>query len=276
MTRRPRRSTDRPHRRFSSWLVAAPSGDPPRELAVHAASCPECQRIVAAMDELASVDLGLAGLPEAPATPGRFAWLIVTRRAAMAGASLAAVAAVAFIGWRFFLAPEETLLGANTLPSPTQAVQGGVGSPQPSVFPGVGGSPVPGSPGADPTGGPGTTAAPSPSFGPPVPGAPLPSVQPTSGPFANAPPGTTPQPTSVAKPSAPATQPPPPPPTPRQTPAPPPPTPEPTPPPPPPTPEATPGGPLPECADLQDNDGDGFIDLLDVDCLDVFDLSESS
>ena len=144
MTRRLRRSTDRPHRRFSSWLVAAPSGDPPRELAVHAASCPECQRIVAAMDELASVDLGLAGLPEAPATPGRFAWLIVTRRAAMAGASLAAFAAVAFIGWRFFLAPEETLLGANTLPSPTQAVQGGVGSPQPSVFPASAGRLCPG------------------------------------------------------------------------------------------------------------------------------------
>ncbi len=230
MKRRQGRSTDRPHRRFHSWLVAAPSGDPPRELAVHAASCPECQRIVAAMDDLASVDLGLAGLPEAHAMSGRFAWLIVTRRAAMAGASLAAFAAVAFIGWRFFLAPEETLLGANSLPSPTQAVQGGVGSPQPSAVAGAYGSPVPGSPGADPTGGPDTTAAPSPAIGPLAPGqTPLPSVQPTSGPVANAPPGTTPQPTSVANPSAPATQPPPPPPTPRPTPQPTPATPTPTP-----------------------------------------------
>jgi len=244
---------------------------------VHAASCPECQRIVAAMDELASVDLGMAGLPEAPATPGRFAWLIVTPRAAMAGASLAAFIALAFIGWRFFLAPAEGLLGANSLSSPTQAVQGGVGSPQPSAVAGAIGSPVPGSPGADPTGGPDTSTAPSPAIGPPLPGqTPLPSVQPTSGPVANASPGATPQPTSVANPSAPATQPPSPPPTPRATPPPPPPTPAPTPPPPPPTPEATPGGPLPECADLQDNDGDGFIDLLDLDCLDVFDLSESS
>ena len=31
---------------------------------------------------------------------------------------------------------------------------------------------------------------------------------------------------------------------------------------------------LPECADLTDNDGDGWIDLLDPGCLDVFDLSE--
>ena len=191
MKRRQSRSTDRPHRRFHDWLVAAPSGDPPRELAVHAASCLECQRIVAAMDDLASVDLGLAGLPEAPAMSGRFAWLIVTRRAAMAGAALAAFAAVAFIGWRFFLAPEETLLGANSLASPTQAVQGGVGSPQPSAVVGAYGSPVPGSPGADPTGGPDATAAPSPSIGPPVPGqTPIPSVQPTSGPVANAPPRT--------------------------------------------------------------------------------------
>lgn len=275
MKRRQGRSSDRTHRRFHSWLVAAPSGDPPRELAVHAASCPECQRIVAAMDALASVDLGLAGLPEAHATSGRFAWLIVTRRAAMAGASLAAIAAVAFIGWRFFLAPEETLLGANSLPSSTQAVQGGVGSPQPSAGADAYGSPVPGSPGADPTDGPDTTGAPSPASGPLAPGqTPLPSVQPTSGPVANAPPGTTPQPTTVANPSAPATQPPPPAPTPRPTQQP---TPAPTPPPPPPpTPEATPGRPLPECADGRDNDGDGFIDLLDLDCLDVFDLSESS
>ena len=276
MKRRQSRSTDRPHRRFHSWLVAAPSGDPPRELAVHAASCPECQRIVAVMDDLASVDLGLAGLPEAPAASGRYAWLIVTRRAAMAGAALAAFAAVAFIGWRFFLAPDAPLLAADFFSSPAQAIQGGAFSPQPSA--GAVGSPVPGSPAADPTDGPATSAAPSPAIGPPVPGqTALPSIQPTGGPVANAPPGTTPQPTSVANPSAPATQPPTPPPTPRATPRPPPPTPEPTPPPPPPpTPEATPGGPLPECADLQDNDGDGFIDLLDLDCLDVFDLSESS
>jgi hypothetical protein len=271
--RRSKRSGDRPHRRFTSWLVAAPSGDPSRELAVHAASCPECQRLVAAMDELASVDLGLAGLPEATARPGRFAWLVMTRRAAMAGATLAAFVAVAFIGWRFFLAPEETLLGADALPFPSQAVLGGLGSPQPSAGPNADGSPAPGSPGADPTSGPDATALPSPSFAPPLPGqTPFPSVQPTSGPVANVPPATTPQPTSVANPSAT----PPPPPTPKATPPPPPPTPEPTPAPPPPTPQATPVGPLVECADLQDNDGDGFIDLFDLDCVNAFDVSESS
>ena len=276
MKRRSKLSIDRPHRRFASWLVAEPSGDPPPPLAVHAANCPECQRIVAAMDELAAVDLGLAGIPEPPATPGRWEWLILTRRAALAGASVAAFAAVAFIGWRFFLAPEATLLGAGSLPSPSQAVLGGVDSPQPSALPSAEVSPVPGSPGTSPTGGPDPTAPPSPSLGPPTPGqTPLPSVQPTSAPVANVPPATTPQPTSVANPSAPPSRPPTPPPTPRATPPPPPPTPQPTPPPPPPTPEPTPGGPLAECADLQDNDGDGFIDLLDVDCLDVFDLSES-
>jgi hypothetical protein len=279
MKRRSKLSIDRPHRRFTSWLVAGPSGAPPPPLAVHAASCPECQRMVAAMDELAAVDLGLAGIPEAPAAPGRWEWLILTRRAALAGASLAAFAAVAFIGWRFFLGPDATLLGAGVFPSPTQAVLGGVESPQPSGVPSAEGSPVPVSPGTSPTNGPDTTAPPSPFIEPPTPGqTPLPSVQPTNVPVANPPPGTTPQPTSVANPSAPPT-PPPPPPTPRATPPPPPPTPQPTPPPPPPpppTPEPTPGGTLPECADLQDNDGDGFIDLLDPGCLDVFDLSESS
>ncbi len=230
------------------------------------------------MDELASVDLGLAGLPEAPAMPGRCAWLIVTRRAAMAGASLAAFAAVAFIGWRFFLAPEATLLGADSLPSPTQAVQGGVGSPQPSARRRrrrVASARVTR---RQSNGGPDTTAPPSPSIGPPAPGqTPFPSVQPTSG--ARGERATRHHATAdvrcqslcagdTAAPATTHTQ--------GDAAPPPPPTPEPTPPPPPPTPEATPGGPLPECADLQDNDGDGFIDLLDLDCLDVFDLSESS
>ena len=280
MKRRSKRSVDRPHRRFTDWLVAGRSGEPPQTLAVHAARCPECQRIVTAMDELAAVNLSLAGVPEVPVVPGRRDWVLMTRRAAMAGTYLAAVAAVAFIGWRFFLAPEVTLFGAAPSPSPSQAVFGRVGSPQPSALPSVEGSPAPGSPGASQSNGPVATAPPSPSSGPPVPGQPpFPPVQPTSGPVANVPPGATPQPTSAANPSTPATQPPPPPPTARPTPRPPPPpppTPEPTPPPPPPTPEPTPRQPLPECADLQDNDGDGFIDLLDVDCLDVFDLSESS
>ena len=285
MTRRSKRSPERPHRRFTDWLAAAPSGDPPRDLAVHAASCPECQRIVAAMDELASVDLALAGLPEAPAPPGRGTWLILTRRAALAGASLAAFAAVAFIGWRFFLAPEATLLGAGSSPSSSQGVFG-VGSPQPSTIPGAEGSLVPAPPGASQSDGPDTTAPPAPPSGPAGPGqTPIPSVQPTSGPVANVPPGPTAQPTSAANPTPPPpprptpratpAPPPPPPPTPRATPAPPPPTPAPTPPPPPPTPAPTPAPPLAECADGQDNDGDGFVDLLDLDCLDIFDLSES-
>lgn len=297
MRRRRRRSGDRPHHRFTDWLASGASGEPPRDLAVHAASCPECQSRIAAMDALAMVDLGLAGLPEEQSKASGVAWPYLARRGAMSASGLAAVIAVAFIGWRFFLAPE---VGVGIDSSPTQVILGGASSLQPSATPGADGSLVPGStPGATPPDTPGATIppfGPTPPLGPPAPGQP-PFVpgSPTSGPLPTFGPGVTPAPTTGPGPSQPPptqpptppptqpppTQPPTPPPTPQPTPPPtprptPPPTPPPTPQPtPPPTPEPTAGGPLAECMDGVDNDGDLLVDLADFECLFPTDLSES-
>jgi len=277
--RRSRGSGNRSHERFTDWLAAGPAGDPPRDLAVHAASCPECQRQIAAMDELAMVDVGLAGVPEATATTTA-PWSGMMGRAALA-ASLVGVLALAFVGWRLFLAPGAPIAFAGA--SPGQEVDGGIGSLEPTPSPSPMVSLWPETPATSSPGDPQTTTGPTPSNGLPPPYVgPGPTPLP---PFFPPPVGPTPRPTfgppvtprPTARPTTrPPTPPPPtPPPTPQPTPQPtPPPTPEP-PTPPPPTPEPTPQF-LPECADGVDNDTDGFTDLFDLDCLDVFDLSESS
>ena len=61
------------HERFREWLAAGAEGDPPRDLAVHASVCPECQQSMAALDRLAAIDPGKAGAPRQafiPATDG--------------------------------------------------------------------------------------------------------------------------------------------------------------------------------------------------------------
>jgi hypothetical protein len=143
-------------------------------------------------------------------------------------------------------------------------VLGSASGPGTVFAPGVPGAPsIPGlepgiPPGAGPAPPPGTAPTPPPGTAPTPPPGTAPTPPPTTPPLPSQPPASTPPP-------RPTPEPPPPP-----TPDPPPPTPD----PPPPTPDPTPGGLLPECADLNDNDGDGLIDLLDPGCLDVLDLSE--
>ena len=63
-----------PHRRFAEWLETNSDEDPPRDLAVHAAVCPGCQRQIAAIDMLTEVDTTLAGIPQVqPPSAGRLA-----------------------------------------------------------------------------------------------------------------------------------------------------------------------------------------------------------
>ena len=264
MTSKPAPAVDGSHQRFTDWLVAGSSGDPPRDLAVHAASCPECQRRIAAMDGLATVDLGLAGIPPAPPLAEGFGWPVAARRSAVLVGGLALFAALAFAGWRTFLASPPAVAGND--PSPTQAVLGGTGSPQPSSSRGRAESSAPSAPGASPSGA--VTPTIPPFLGSPAPGqSPFPPAQPTSGPDATSPPGATPRPTFAATPPPQPTAPPTPEPTPPPTPEPTaPPTPEPT-PPPEPTPEPTPFVLLQQCLDLTDNDGDFFTDWpLDPGC----------
>ena len=267
--RRPRKSSpvvDGAHQRFTDWLVVDPSGDPPRDLAVHAASCPECQRHIAAMDELAAVDLGLAGIPPAPPLAETVGWSTAARRVAVLAGGLAVLGALVFVASRTFLAPNQPV--AVTDPSPTQAVLGGTGSSQPSPSPGGEESSVPSAPDASPSGG-GTATIP-PFVGPPAPGqTPLPPVLPTTGPVATFPPGATPQPPPAATPSPQLTRPPVPTPEPTRQP-----TPEPT---VPPTPAPTPTPVLlAQCQDGLDNDEDLFTDWpLDLGCTDPLDDDET-
>ena len=60
------------HDRFAAWLDVAPHTDPPRDIAVHAAFCADCQCRIAARDALAAIDVGSAGpLSVVPSLAGR-------------------------------------------------------------------------------------------------------------------------------------------------------------------------------------------------------------
>jgi hypothetical protein len=208
-----------PHRRFAEWLETHTEEDPPRDLAVHAAVCAACQQRIAALDMLTAIDPAAAGIPpqQALATRG---WLRTTGRAAVMVGGLAALLAVGIGSWRLIQA--SALLGP-AIESPTQAVLGGTGLPEPtpttSVLPTESPStvePTPSQPGGTERPPEGT---PPPIIVQPTPPPVVPTVQPTVRQTA------TPRPTRTPAP----TQAPTPPPTPPPTPTPEPPTPEPTP-----------------------------------------------
>jgi hypothetical protein len=54
------------HRRFREWLTGGAEGDPPRDVAVHASVCAECNSWIAALDLLSVVDTGRASMPAEP------------------------------------------------------------------------------------------------------------------------------------------------------------------------------------------------------------------
>ncbi len=84
------------HDRFRAWLDDGPSGELPRDLALHASGCPACLQRAAAMDALLSIDAGAAPMPPVHTLPVR------NRRRlgalAPAVASSAAVVAVVIAG----------------------------------------------------------------------------------------------------------------------------------------------------------------------------------
>jgi hypothetical protein len=51
------------HERFVDWLADGAEGEPPRDLALHASSCEDCMRAVAAIESLRAIDVGAAPLP---------------------------------------------------------------------------------------------------------------------------------------------------------------------------------------------------------------------
>ena len=64
---RKKQSTNDPHQRFAEWLEGIGAEDPPRDLAVHAAVCVDCQGLIAAVDTL-TVDRHCPGWHPAGAT----------------------------------------------------------------------------------------------------------------------------------------------------------------------------------------------------------------
>ncbi len=127
MPRGRKRSTRDPHQRFTEWLEGTADGDPPRDLAVHAAVCADCQELIAAIDMLTAVDPALAGVPMVRPLP-LGGWLQTNGRAAVTAGGLAALLAVGIGSWR--LIQTTGVVFVLPIESPTQAVQGNTGAPE--------------------------------------------------------------------------------------------------------------------------------------------------
>jgi hypothetical protein len=116
------------HRRATDWINRFGASEPPRDVAVHARYCDECQRAIRAVDLLLSVDVGRAALP--PVDPIPLPARPLAPRLVVGGASL-------FV---LVMAGLTVIDGMQTIattpsPSPLQGVLGGAGSPAPSPLP---------------------------------------------------------------------------------------------------------------------------------------------
>lgn len=121
------------HQRFQDWLTAGAEGDPPRDLAVHASLCAACQQSLAALDQLALVNTGLAAMPGTPTGRERsrlvMAGRLVGATAVLFSATILGVGASQLIG---VSRPGGQVAQATATPSPNQGVLGQTATPQPS------------------------------------------------------------------------------------------------------------------------------------------------
>lgn len=132
-----KRRTEDPHRRFRDWLLAGADDELPRDVAVHAYVCAECQLATTAFDMLSATDPSLAGEP--PVRSVAPAIRHPVRRVAMATGGAVAVTAVAVVATGALRLPANILLdgpASTTGELPTQEVLGNTGVPQPSPTPG--------------------------------------------------------------------------------------------------------------------------------------------
>ena len=226
------------HTRSVAWLENGARDDPPRDVAVHANSCPICAMQAAALDGLAIIDPGRALRPPSRLGPLTLAPSLTWNRAAIVIGAILLTVGIGAVG-------AGLIRGGGT----QQSVQGGTGTPAATASATVSSTGTPtGSPSASATDSSTALATSTPRAGA------------TNPPFATpSPPFATPRPTTGVTPSpTPLTTAPPP--TPSPTPALP--TPSPT-----PSPTVAPT-PIPDdCADGIDNDGDLLIDGLDPGCL---------
>lgn len=117
-----------PHGRFFAWLPDRAQGEPPRDLAVHAALCPTCMAWVAAHDALHRIDVGRAPLPPSHPTA-------IPRPAGLSGAGrvAAAAASMLLVGGAVILGASQILTGrSGNSQDRTGGVLAASGSPEPS------------------------------------------------------------------------------------------------------------------------------------------------
>ena len=114
-----------PHGRFFAWLLDGGRGDPPRDLAVHAALCATCMDWVAAHDALHRIDVGRAPLP--PWHPTAMPHAAGLRQA---GRFAAAAASMLLVGGAVVLGASQILAGrTGDGQEPTGGVLAASGSP---------------------------------------------------------------------------------------------------------------------------------------------------
>jgi hypothetical protein len=116
------------HGRLLAWLLDGGQGEPPRDLAVHAALCATCMDWVAAHDALHRIDVGRAPLPPwHPAViPGHGPLIQAGRYAAVAASML-------LVGGAIIVGASQILAGrAGNSQEPAGGVLAASGSPEPS------------------------------------------------------------------------------------------------------------------------------------------------
>lgn len=142
-----------PHDLLEAWLAEGADGDPPREVALHAAVCDACSRRIGAFDALAQVDVSAGGSP--PPLPAR-SRIVVGLAWARVGAAIAGTVVAGII---VVFAASQLVGFVGTLPAPSDGValgsasqgapedsDGGSRGPEPAEQPSVAGptpSPIP-------------------------------------------------------------------------------------------------------------------------------------
>lgn len=131
------------HERFGAWLAAGASGEPPRDVALHASGCAECLARAAAFDTLAAVDPGAAGPPPVLAAASAVDEPGLALRVLRIGAGATAVVllslAVGFALSSRLSSPPTTLADApepsgSTHVQPAEGVLSGQGGPTATAF----------------------------------------------------------------------------------------------------------------------------------------------
>lgn len=198
------------HDRFTAWLVNGAGDDLPRDVALHAYACPECQRHTAAFDTLSLVDLARAPLPASRASSPQPVRGAPVRRIAAGVAVVALLALAVGLGAPRLLglgggdpaagdAPRnEGVLGGTPRPRPTAtATASATATPTPTPEPTPAVATLAPVPTAPPPVAPPPPTAPPADTPPPPPETPAPTPPPTATPE---PP--TPSPTPAPAPTA--------------------------------------------------------------------------